>query len=84
MKASEFIKNVRVLSEDISSIRRNHYNRKKNEKENFNFFSAIVSGKNSRDHIEKYHSNFIVYITEMSSHLFLNYFYYYLISLKKL
>lgn len=31
-------------------------------KHNFNFFTALVSGKNSKEHIEKYHSNFIAYL----------------------
>jgi len=31
-------------------------------KENFNFFTALVNGKNTKEHIEKYHSNFIGYL----------------------
>jgi hypothetical protein len=51
----KLIANVGEKLNDIES-------RRKANKENFNFFSAIVSGKHSKDHIEKYHSNFIAYL----------------------
>lgn len=52
-----------ILS-DISKINSEQYKRRKDKKENFNFFSAIVSGKNDKQHIEKYHSNFIGYLLD--------------------
>ena len=45
----------------------------------FNFFSAIVSGKNKREHVEFYHSNFIAFLLSenenhgMGNHFFKNF-----------
>lgn len=39
-------------------------NKRKENKERFNFFTAIVSGKHSKDHHEKYHSNVIAYLLD--------------------
>lgn len=36
----------------------------KREEEKFNFFSAIVSGRRERNHIEFYHSNFIAHLLD--------------------
>lgn len=46
---------LKSISDKISEV-------KKEEEPKFNFFSAIVSGKRSREHIEAYHSNFIAYL----------------------
>lgn len=37
---------------------------RKENKLNFNFFTALVSGKSSKEHIEKYHTNFIAYLLD--------------------
>lgn len=49
------------ITNEIESIVLKYNQIKKDKKLNFNFFSAIVSGKNSREHIEMYHSNIISY-----------------------
>jgi len=80
MDIKNLVSNASQLSVEIVDIRKKEDNRRKNSKENFNFFSAILSGKNNKQHIEKYHSNFIAYLLNPNgSHdfgtLFLKYFF---------
>jgi len=68
------------IGSEISKLQMENYEGRKERKGNFNFFSAIVSGKNDKQHIEKYHSNFIAYLLDTkASHdfgdLFLKYFF---------
>lgn len=50
------------FSNAIRKIKEANSNFRKGSKQDFNFFSAIVSGKHSQEHYEKYHSNFIAYL----------------------
>jgi flagellar biosynthesis chaperone FliJ len=52
------------FSNNIKKIKEANSNFRKGSKQNFNFFSAIVSGKYSKEHHEKYHSNFIAYLLD--------------------
>jgi hypothetical protein len=66
-------------ADKIIKIKEGQYNFQRGSKQNFNFFSAIVTGKQDKDHIEKYHSNFIAYLLNPdASHdcgvIFLKYF----------
>ena len=45
---------------EIETIKKRIYERKKDSKENFNFFNALVTDK--KIHLEKYHTNFIGYL----------------------
>ncbi len=71
MDAEELLTSATDILSGISKINSEQYKQRIDKKENFNFFSAIVSGKNDRQHIEKYHSNFIGYLLDpKSSHDF--------------
>jgi hypothetical protein len=50
------------VSGKIKAVKEAQYNFRRGSKQNFNFFSAIVTGKHDKEHIEKYHSNFISYL----------------------
>ena len=80
MDIEHLISTASNIGKGITEIRDKHYEERKQKKENFNFFAAIVSGKNDKQHIEKYHSNFIAYLLNSeASHdfgnLFLQYFF---------
>lgn len=62
MDAQILISDTNYLLNRIEKIKKEHYDKRKAGKKNFNFFSAIVSGKYDKQHIEKYHSNFISYL----------------------
>ena len=66
MDIQKLISDANEVVNKIAEIKNEHDDMRKKKKENFNFFSAIVSGKNNKEHIEKYHSNFIAYL--LNSH----------------
>lgn len=69
------INDVLFLTDGIVALQENLYTERKRQKRNFNFFSAIVCGKNDKNHIEKYHSNFIGYLLDKDgSHDFGDFF----------
>lgn len=71
MDIEKLILGANNISNNIIRIKEQDYDRRKSKKENFNFFSAIVSGKNDKQHIEKYHSNVIGYfLNPTASHDF--------------
>lgn len=59
VKFSSFLK-------EIDSIVETDWHKRSTEKLDFNFFTALVSGKYAKEHIEKYHSNFIAYLLDTS------------------
>ena len=50
------------FSNKIKEVKDAGYNFRKGSKQNFNFFSAIVTSNDEKEHLEKYHSNFIGYL----------------------
>lgn len=53
-----------TLLKEIDSIVESNRQKRSAEKLDFNFFTALVSGKYAKEHIEKYHSNFIAYLLD--------------------
>lgn len=58
---SELINTTVQIAYKIEEIKKQIYNARKKNKENFNFISAIISNKHGQEHIEKFHSNIIAY-----------------------
>ncbi len=54
---NQVLESLRQISENFPDVK---------VKQEFNFFSAIVSGKRKREHIEFYHSNFIAFLLDRS------------------
>ncbi len=56
------LETIASFAKEFANIRRKLSKERSKNKENFNFFTALVNGKNTKEHIEKYHSNFIGYL----------------------
>ena len=54
------IEQILKATKEIERIKKAIYKRKKDSKENFNFFHALVTDE--KVHLEKYHTNFIAYL----------------------
>lgn len=59
-KINDFVK----LANEIEKIKSYFKALRKGGKQGFNLFSAIVSGKHEREHIEMYHSNILGYLLD--------------------
>ncbi|MBX3252637.1 MAG: PD-(D/E)XK nuclease family protein [Chitinophagaceae bacterium] len=59
-----YLNSASTLAKEIGRIKKDSAEKRMRGKENFNFFTAIVSGKSDKVHIEKYHSNFLAYLLD--------------------
>jgi hypothetical protein len=58
------IKATASVATKMFNVKKEVSERRFEHKEDFNFFSAITSGKYTKHHIEKYHSNLIAYLLD--------------------
>jgi len=62
MELQKLVDNAYITTAMVAKIRDENKWRRRLQKTGFNLFSAVVTGKSDKEHIEKYHSNIIGYL----------------------